>query len=526
MKGRGVLLATVLGTAAVSGGWLIGKGLQDDTPDYSGARLFDTVASYVRNSYVEAIPDSLIFEHAMRGMLRELRDPYTLYLSPERLRRLTERTTGNYQGIGAQIQRRDEWPMIIAPFPGSPAERAGLRTGDRVVRVDGDSTYGWTVEETVRALRGEPGTEVKLIIERPGVTGRLSLSLTRGGVHRRAVTRPMLLGDGVGYVDVNIFNDSTALELVQAIDSLVGAGLRSLIVDLRGNPGGVLAQGVGVADLFLDRGQSIVRMRGRAPDANREVVDSSAQRWGSVPMVVLVDGGSASASEIVAGALQDHDRAVVLGRRTFGKGSAQGVFGTSSGGAVKITTARWYTPSGRSIDRPRRTDDAATGADTMPTPVFRSDGGRLVPGGGGIVPDVAAGDTALSPAEQALEIALGNRAFEFRDAMAAVAVRLMERGEVRSREFVVTPAMTEDLWRTMRARGLAVPRKVFDDASPLVESLLGREIARYVFGAQEEAIRAIRDDRVVQAAVRLMSGVRSQRELLERAAQRGGSAQR
>lgn len=527
MRGRGILVAGVLGTAVVSGGWLIGRGLHDDAPDYSGARLFDAVAAYVRNSYVEEMPDSLLYERAMIGMLRELGDPYTLYLPPNRLRRLTERTTGNYQGIGAQIQRRDEWPMIIDPFPGSPAERAGLRTGDRVVQIDSISTRNRTVEETVGDLRGEPGTTVRLVIERPGVPGRMTFRITRGGIHRRAVTRSMVLANGVGYVDVNIFNDSTALELVHAIDSLASAGVRSLIVDLRGNPGGVLSQGVGVADLFLNRGQAIVRMRGKAPDANREVVDSLPQRWGSVPLVVLVDGGSASASEIVAGALQDHDRALILGRTTFGKGSAQGVFGTASGGAVKITTARWYTPLGRSIDRPRRAAEDADGPDSLErAPVYRTASGRAVRGGGGIVPDLAIGDTALPPAESALEMALGNRANEFRDAMVDVAIRLMERGAIRSRDFAVTSAMRDELWQRMRARGFDFPRSVFDDAAPLVESLLGREIARYVFGAQAEAERAIRDDQVVQAAARLLAGTTTQAELFERASRERQTATR
>ncbi len=522
MNSRTLAVAVALGTSLVGGGWVIGRGLNAREADFTSARLFDTVLGHVRQFFVDSIPDSTLFEHAMVGMLRELDDPYTLYLPPNRLRRLTEQTTGNYIGIGAQIQRRDDYPMIIAPFPGSPAERAGLRTGDRVVEIDTMKTRGWTNDEVTRALRGPPESEVTVVIERPGDPGRLTFKLKRGGVHRRAVGRTALLARGVGYVDVNIFNDSTADELRKAIDSLQSAGMRALVMDLRGNPGGVLAQGVGVADMFLDSAQLIVSMRGRSPDANERVKDTAPQPWPRMPLVVLVDAGSASASEIVAGALQDHDRALVMGRTTFGKGSAQGIFSTGSGGGVRITTARWFTPSGRSIDRPHTTRGGP--GEEAPVDSFRSEHGRRVVGGGGIVPDLFEGDTALAPGDQALEDALGNRVIQFRDAMVDVAIALRSRGAVRSRDFAVTPSMLDELWRAMRGRAFRFDRATFDGATPLVSSLLGREIARFVFGPDAEAERAIADDQVIQAAVRLASAATSPEALLQRAAE--GSEQR
>jgi carboxyl-terminal processing protease len=511
MNARTLTVAAALGTSLVGGGWVISRGLNVRETDFSNARLFDTVLGHVRHYFVDSIPDSTLFEHAMIGMLRELDDPYTLYLPPNRLRRLTEQTTGNYIGIGAQIQRRDEYPMIIAPFPGSPAERAGLRTGDRVVEIDSMKTRGWTTDEATRALRGPPDSDVTVVIERPGDPGRMTFRLKRGGVHRRAVGRTALLAGNVGYVDVNIFNDSTAIELRKAIDSLQASGMRSLVIDLRGNPGGVLGQGVGVADMFLDSGDLIVSMHGRSQGANERVTDSVNQPWPQLPLVVLVDGGSASASEIVAGALQDHDRALIMGRTTFGKGSAQGVFAVSSGGGVRITTARWFTPSGRSIERlrGRRVFDEESPVDT-----FRTEHGRRVAGGGGIVPDVLAGDTALAAGEQALEDALGNRVIQFRDAMVDVAIGLRSRGAVRSRDFVVTQQMLDELWSAMRGRGFQFNRSTFDGARVLVSSLLAREIARFVFGPDAEAERAIADDRVIQEAVRRASVAKSPADLL------------
>lgn len=515
MNARTLAVATALGTTLVGGGWVIGHGLNTREADYSSARLFDSVLGHVRQFYVDSISDSTLFEHATVGMLRELGDPYTLYLPPARLRRLTEQVTGNYIGIGAQIQRRDEYPMIIAPFPGSPAERAGLHTGDRVVEIDSVRTRGWTNDEVTSALRGPPGSKVTVVIERPGDPTRLTFTIERGGVHRRAVGRTALLSNGVGYVDVNIFNDSTRLELQKAVDSLTTAGMRSLVMDLRGNPGGVLAQGVGVADMFLDSAQLIVSMRGRAPGATEQVRDNHVQTWPKLPVIVLVDAGSASASEIVAGALQDHDRALLMGRTTFGKGSAQGIYTTGSGGGVRITTARWFTPSGRSIDRPHNTERVDEEA---PIDTFRTEHGRRVAGGGGIQPDVQAGDTALAPGEQLLEDALGNRVIQFRDAMVDVAISLRSRGAVRSRDFAVTPQMLDQLWAAMRERGFRFPRSTFDGATPLVSSLLAREIARFVFGPEAEAERAIADDKVIQEAVKLASTASSPADLLSKVA--------
>ena len=511
MNARTLTVAAALGTSLVGGGWVIGRGLNTRETSFTNARLFDTVVQHVKHYFVDSLPDSTLYEHAMIGMLRELDDPYTLYLPPNRLRRLTEQTTGNYIGIGAQIQRRDDYPMIIAPFPGSPAERAGLRTGDRVVEIDSLKTRGWTTDEVTKALRGPPESDVTVVIERPGDPTRMTFKLKRGGVHRRAVGRTALLAGTVGYVDVNIFNDSTAIELRKAIDSLKTAGMRSLVMDLRGNPGGVLAQGVGVADMFLDSGDLIVSMHGRSPGANERVMDAAVQPWPQLPLVVLVDGGSASASEIVAGALQDHDRALILGRTTFGKGSAQSVFAVSSGGGVRITTARWFTPSGRSIERPRTNQPVD---DEAPVDSFRTERGRRVAGGGGIVPDILAGDSALAPGEQALEDALGNRVIQFRDAMVDVAINLRSRGAVRSRDFVVTPQMLDELWTAMRGRGFRFDRATFDGARPLVSSLLAREIARFAFGADAEAERAIADDKVIQEAVRLAARATSPSDLL------------
>jgi carboxyl-terminal processing protease len=328
--------------------------------------------------------------------------------------------------------------------------------------------------------------------------------ITRGEVYRQAVRRSALLPGGVGYLDLKSFSDSTERELSRAIDSLSREGMRSLVLDLRGNPGGLLTQGVAVADLFLEPRQTIVQMKGRTPETTRTYSDSIPQRWPQLPLVLLVDEGSASAAEIVAGALQDHDRALLVGRTTYGKGSAQAVFQTTSGGGLKLTTARWYTPAGRSIDRGVEERGVEEGHERGE---FKTDAGRVVFGGGGIAPDVVAGDTALTAAELALQHALGERVTDFRDALTAYAVSIRGRGRVSSPAFQVTPAMLGEAWQVMRQRGFTFDRAIYDRASGLVSRLLAREVVRLEFGNAAETRRVINEDEVIQRAAALLAGV-------------------
>jgi carboxyl-terminal processing protease len=302
------------------------------------------------------------------------------------------------------------------------------------------------------------------------------------------------------------------------VDSLRGVGMQKLILDLREDPGGLLDQGVAVADLFLDPGQRIVSMHGRTPDANREFRDRAPQTWSDMPIAVLVDSGSASASEIVAGALQDHDRAVLIGSTTFGKGSAQSVFPLNGGGALKLTTALWYTPSGRSINRRRDAgddDDADTSAAKVPR--FKTDGGRAVLGGGGITPDVKVPPTKTSEADIAFQQALGKNIPKFRDALTEYALSLKAARAVDSPNFTVTPAMREELMRRIRSRGITIDRAAYDAAAPLLDRVLGTEIARYSFGENAQFERRLRNDATMAAALQLLSGAATQRELLDRA---------
>jgi carboxyl-terminal processing protease len=525
MGAKGVTVLATLAAAIVSGGWLLERGAREPnrvTPE-QGTRLFRQVLERVANDFVDSVAPDSLYRKAASGLLRQLRDPHSSFLSLRAYTRLNERTTGNYGGLGVQVDVRDGWLTVTAPLPNSPASEAGLETGDRIVSVDGKNTYGVSVEEALRTLRGDPGSTATLVVERAGVGSRMTFTLTRRVVHQRAVRRASLLEGGVGYVEVATFSDSTSSELARAIDSLSMRGMRSLVLDLRGNPGGLLDQGVAVSELFLDPGQPIVRMKGRTPDANREFIDKGTQRWRALPVVTLVDEGSASASEIVAGALQDHDRAVLVGAPTYGKGSAQSVFPIQGEGAVKLTTSLWYTPSGRSINRrpiDLADDGDAAEPDTVPLAKrakYKTDMGRVVYGGGGILPDVVVSDTLLAGAEREFERALGEDVPRFRDALTDYALSLRAQKAIRDPLFAVTPAMREALWKRMTQRGIAMPRDLYDRNAPLVDRALGIEIARYVLGADAEFERGVRDDPMLSNAVALARGATGMPALLSRA---------
>jgi carboxyl-terminal processing protease len=525
MGAKGVTVLATLAAAIVSGGWLLERGAIEPNrvTAEQGTRLFRQVLERVAQDFVEPVSPDTLWRKAASGLLRQLRDPHSSLLSERALDRLNERTTGNYGGLGVQVDVRDGWLTVTAPLPNSPASEAGLETGDRIVSVDGRNTFGLSIEEALRTLRGAPGSSAKLEIDRPGVGSRMTFTLTRRVVHQRAVRRASLLEGGVGYVEVATFSDSTSLELARAIDSLARAGMTSLMLDLRGNPGGLLEQGVEVTELFLDPGQAIVRMKGRTPEANREFMDREQQRWRTLPIVTLVDEGSASAAEIVAGALQDHDRAVLVGAPTYGKGSAQSVFRIPGEGAVKLTTSLWYTPAGRSINRrPIDADGDDDGEPTDSIPLakrakFRTDMGRVVYGGGGILPDVVVADTLLAGAEREFERALGEDVPRFRDALTDYALSLRAQRAVRDPLFAVTPAMREALWQRMTQRGIAMPRDLYDRNAPLVDRALGIEIARYVLGAEAEFRRGVRDDPTLATATSLARGATGMPALLARA---------
>jgi carboxyl-terminal processing protease len=369
---------------------------------------------------------------------------------------------------------------------------------------------------------------VRMSVERPGVETPIHFTAVRHAIHMRAVRHAEMVRPTIGYVDAVIFSDSTARELRGSVDSLRAQGMRTLILDLRNDPGGLLVQGVAVADLFLDSGQTVVSMRGRSPGATHEYTNDSRQAWPGLGVILLVNRGTASASEIVAGALQDHDRALIAGSTSYGKGSAQTLFHVDDA-ALKLTTALWYTPSGRSINRRRQRDegadaasdddgtgdgDTASRADTTATPHgFHTDGGRVVYGGGGITPDLVVSDSASPAGDAALQRALGTQWPLFRDALTGYALSL-KASHAAGADGAPTPAMRDALWQQMHQRGIRLDRGTYDRLAPAVDRWMTIEIERYVFGPEAAFRTRLKADPVIQAAVDAAVRAPSARDLV------------
>ena len=362
--------ALVAGVALVSGGWLLQREASGEQSVYRRAAIFDEVLRYVQARYVDEHSESDLYQKAIEGMLQELGDPHTVFMTADEYAQLHLQTSGEYGGLGIQIAPREGWITAVSVLPGTPAERAGIRIGDQLLEIDGRDAHGWTDDDAVKLLRGPVGTPIRLKVRRVGVDQPMSFTINREEIHVRSVPYAYMAAPGVGYVDLTIFSQSSTQELKAAIDSLRGAGARKLVLDLRGNPGGLLDQGVAISDLFLRRGQAIVETRSRNPMESETFRASSDDAY-DLPMVVLVDPYSASAAEIVAGALQDHGRAVILGTQTFGKGSVQTVIDIDGCGpkpcGLKLTVARYYTPNGRSIQGQGITPDIVVDA-TAPPP--------------------------------------------------------------------------------------------------------------------------------------------------------------
>lgn len=541
LKRTVVAPAMVAGVALVSGGWLLQNGVGGQQSVFQRARIFDEVINYVESRYVEPHTSADLYNKAVEGLLLELGDPHTTFMSAEEYDELHRQTTGEYGGLGVQISSRDGWVTAVAILPETPAEAAGMRVGDRFLEINGQSAEGWTDEQAVRQLKGPAGTSVTLKVQRVGVAQPITFTITRKVIHIKSVPYSYMVAPGVGYANLVMFSETSTEELRAAVDRLRAEGARSLILDLRSNPGGLLDQGVGVSDLFLPRGQAIVETRARDPRESETYAASTPEDYQGLTVAVLVDGFSASAAEIVAGALQDHDRAVVLGTTTYGKGSVQSLFPLSGGNFLKMTTAKWYTPVGRSIQKEHRPGQE-TGAEEEPetmgadgTPVttdttrrvpYRTDSGRTVFGGGGIVPDLVVKQDTATAAEKAFFTAAAAQAGKFQGTLFSYAVAY-ERAHPNLRpDFAVTPEMRRAFFDQLRANGVDVTWESFQGAQRFIDAQLVQEIARSKFGAAVAARRDDEQDRVLQEAIHLLRGAPSQQAVLRMVQQQPEAAVR
>jgi len=398
--------------SVIAGGWLLQKGVDRAENVYVRVRLFQEVVDRVEASFVDEVDREALYNSAISGIISDLGDPHSSYMPASDYEDLRIRTEGEYGGVGLEVVDRNGYVTVVSPIPGGPGGRMGIRAGDAFFEIEGVAADTMVTTEAVDLLRGRPGTDVHVRMLRPGVEEPLDFTLTREEIRLKAVPFAVMLPGDVGYVPLLTVRETSATEIRAAVDSLNDEGMRALVLDLRGNLGGLLDQGIAVSDLFLDRGQGIVETRGRAPGQSDMYSASGPDLYEGLPVVVLVNSASASASEIIAGALQDYDRAVVIGETTYGKGSVQTLFRLTGGDVLRLTTARWYTPLGRSIhldpeDRGRGDPlytISISGQTVQPVtiegrPEFESDGGRTLYGGGGITPDLYVSPETLEPRE-------------------------------------------------------------------------------------------------------------------------------
>ena len=379
----GVGLISISSFAFVSGYFEVSKNLD----------IFTSLFREVNIYYVDETKPGEMIEKAIDSMLKDL-DPYTTYIPESEIEDFRFQTTGQYGGIGATIRKREDYVIISEPYKGFPADKAGLKAGDRLIKIDGKSVKGKSTQDVSSVLKGQPGVEVNLLIERPGTEGYINKTFTREEVKVKSIPYKGMVADGIGYVRLRSFTRNCSNEVKEAIMELKDENeLKGLVLDLRSNPGGLLNESVNLCNLFIDKGQEVVSTKGKIKDWEKSYKTSKDPLDRDLPLVVLINQSSASASEIVSGTMQDLDRGVVIGKKSFGKGLVQQTRKLSYNSQVKVTVAKYYTPSGRCIqalDYAHRNEDGSVGKvpDSLKT-AFQTKNGRLVYDGGGVDPDIS-----------------------------------------------------------------------------------------------------------------------------------------
>ena len=404
-----VLVGTVVGASLTLGQGVMGARTGDELP-LDQMRTFTDVFSRIKSDYVEEVSDDELLEYAIRGMLNGL-DPHSAFLNEEEFAELRVGTTGEFGGLGIEVGMEDGFVKVVAPIDDTPAAKAGMRTGDLIIRLDDTPVKGLSLNDAVKLMRGKPGSTLSLTVIREGEDKPLTVDIERAIIKVTSV-RGRMLDDGYGYVRISNFQTKTTADMLKKVRELkdeADGSLKGLVLDLRNNPGGVLSGAVGVSDAFLNDG-NIVYTDGREDDSKLRYDATSGDVLDGAPLVVLVNGGSASASEIVAGAVQDHGRGIVLGTKTFGKGSVQTIQDLPAGGAVKLTTSRYYTPDGRSIQALGIEPDILTRAEIVSRP--EDDDGDFVPLTESSLRGALVNDTLEEEDKAAAEEAAANAAAE------------------------------------------------------------------------------------------------------------------
>ncbi len=517
-------LATVLLLVVVSiiGGSMLNQLISGDNI-YDQLHKFGDVLNYTEKYYVEDVDTGKLTEAAINGLLNQL-DPHSVYIPATELQRVTEDFQGSFEGIGIEYQVLADTLLVVAPIVGGPSEALGIQSGDKIVRINDSSAVGITQEGVQKKLRGPKGSRVKVSIVRAGIRTLLDFDITRDKIPIYTVDASFMIDRETGYVSVNRFAAKTHDEFLAALSKLSGEGMKRLVLDLRSNPGGYLEQAYKLVDELMPKGRKIVYTKGRRPEFDDEYVSSGAGRFKDVTLILLVNAGSASASEIVAGAVQDWDRGLIIGETTFGKGLVQRQFDLKDGSAFRLTTARYYTPSGRLIQRPYDHDkvkyaraayerqetegENLTHAEERDStrPMFKTMGGRVVYGGGGITPDYIVKSDHL--AEYTVQLRSRNVFLQFADKYldahgAELKSRYGRNSGKFADEFEVTPQMLADIQSLGKSAGATFKQDEYDKDVKFIKAFTKAFIARSIWGNEGSSRVMLREDSQFRKAMEL-----------------------
>lgn len=502
------LLAAVVGATLIGGVYgerLFGSPVQNDL--HRRLKEYTELISAVAHWSAEDIGTEKLVYSSIEGMLRNL-DPHSAFLEPRDYAEMQDRQKGTFFGLGILVTKRNNQVTVITPLENTPAARLGIRAGDIISEVEGQATDEMPLDEVVRKLKGPKGTTVHIKIMRVGMKEPIPMSIVRAAIPTNSISSVLMVKPEIGYIRIKDFTYTTVREFDEAIAKLQKQGMKKLILDLRTNPGGLLDAAVGIADHFVDKGSMIVYTRGRTPDSVQEFTAPGKHQRLDIPMVVLINHGSASASEIVAGAIQDHDRGLVVGQTSWGKGLVQSVYTLQYGAGLALTTSKYYTPSGRNIQRDYSSIYDYYVADFTETPddkplsereVFSTDTGRKVYGGGGITPDVIVKPRELSRVVQLLEM---------RSTIFNYAVDYYSRHPDLTKDLVITDEVIQDFARFSAQKEIASLADVQlamnnpDDRS-YVERMLKAEIIAAKYNYDESYPYRLQGDDQVARAIEL-----------------------
>lgn len=469
----------------------------------------DLLAAVTQWAPDDVTSDKFVYS-SIDGMLRTL-DPHTSFLEPKEYADMQDRQKGSFYGLGILVTKRNDQVTVITPLEGTPAARLGIRAGDVISEVEGVSTDDLPLDDVVKRLKGPKGTTVHIKIVRVGMKEPIPLSIVRAAIPTNSISNVLMLKPGVGYIRIKDFTATTVRELDEAIDKLKGQGMQKLVLDLRQNPGGLLDAAVGVSDHFLDKGQMIVYTKGRTPDSAQDYLAPGKHQKLDMPMVVVVNRGSASASEIVAGALQDHDRAIIVGETSWGKGLVQSVYTLQYGAGLALTTSKYYTPSGRNIQRDytsfydyyvadENDDGSSTEMPLKDRKKFTTATGRIVYGGGGITPDIFVKPAPLSRTTQLLEV---------RSAIFNYGVDYVAKHPDVTEEVAISPAVIDDFVRFSSEKDIAPVADIREALEKpndrnFIERALKAEIIAAKFGFDASYPYRLQGDNQIAKAIEVL----------------------